>query len=113
VLEADCGPTMTIDAVARSVATSRRQLQRAFDEVGGTTFSAHLTAVRMRRAAVLLSRTSATVAEISETVGYREPSQFRKAFKRRYGLTPAGLRRSAGDRATTLPGLGATRSREA
>ena len=93
LIAADCGPHVTIDGVARSVASSRRQLQRSFAEVAGTTFSAHLTAARMRRAAGLLARTSASVGVIAELVGYREPSQFTKAFKRRYGMTPSDYRR--------------------
>ena len=40
--------------MARRVATSRRQLQRAFAEAGETSFRTYLQKVRMDRAAELL-----------------------------------------------------------
>ena len=42
---------LTVAVVARALASSPRQLQRAFEEVGGTTFSAYLREVRLRNAA--------------------------------------------------------------
>ena len=38
---------LSLDDIARRVASSRRQLQRAYAEIGNTTFREHLTAVRM------------------------------------------------------------------
>lgn len=93
LIAADCGPFVSVDTVARSIATSRRQLQRAFAEIGGTTFSAHLFATRMRAGARLLLETSASVQEVAIRTGYLEPSQFTKAFRRSYGITPTELRR--------------------
>ena len=93
LIAADCGPLVSVDTVARTIATSRRQLQRAFSEIGGTTFSAHLFTARMRKGAALLLETPATVREIAVQVGYLEPSQFTKAFRRSYGITPTELRR--------------------
>ena len=75
----------TLRDIARRVASSRRQLQRAYAEIGNTTFREHLTAVRMDRAAELLARTSAPVREVAHRVGYRQPAQFAKAFRRRHG----------------------------
>ena len=47
-------PTFSLDDLARRVASSRRQLQRAYAEIGRTTFREHLTGVRMERAAEML-----------------------------------------------------------
>lgn len=99
LIAAGCGEPLTLDAVAHAIATSRRQLQRAFAEVGHTTFSAHLTAARMDRAALLLLRTPASIGEVSRHVGYQDASQFTKAFKRRHGRTPSQLRAQAARRA--------------
>ena len=93
LIATDCGPFVSIDSVARSIATSRRQLQRAFSDIGGTTFSAQLFVVRMQTGAALLLETPASVREIAIRVGYLEPSQFTKAFRRFYGVTPTELRR--------------------
>jgi AraC family transcriptional regulator of adaptative response / methylphosphotriester-DNA alkyltransferase methyltransferase len=81
--------------VARALASSPRQLQRAFTEVGGTSFSAYLREVRLRNAALLLARQPLTVRQVSLLVGYRQPAHFAKAFRRRYGVTPARFRERA------------------
>ena len=74
------------------MASSRRQLQRAYAEIGDTTFREHLTRVRMQRAAELLSRHGMTVREVARRVGYRQPAQFAKAFRRYQGLAPSAFR---------------------
>jgi anti-anti-sigma factor len=87
-------PTLKLDDVARAVATSRRQLQRVFSEHAGGAFRDELAAVRMQHAAVLLQTTDLTVAEVAHRVGYRQPAQFAKAFRRHHGVSPSGLRRA-------------------
>src|ERR671919_582871 len=52
---------LALDEIARRVASSRRQLQRAYAEIGHTTFRSHLTGVRMDAAADLLARGPLTV----------------------------------------------------
>jgi AraC family transcriptional regulator, regulatory protein of adaptative response / methylphosphotriester-DNA alkyltransferase methyltransferase len=83
---------LVLDDVARRVATSRRQLQRAYAEVGRTTFREHLTAVRMERAGDLLRHGNLTIREVAQRVGYRQPAQFAKAFRRHHGSAPSGFR---------------------
>jgi transcriptional regulator GlxA family with amidase domain len=83
---------LELDDIARRVASSRRQIQRVFAEVGNTTFRAYLTRVRMRRAAELLSTSGPTVREVAARVGYRQPAQFAKAFRRHLGAAPATYR---------------------
>src|SRR2546425_8897352 len=61
VVEDSYAQQISLDDVARRVASSRRQLQRAYSEIGRTTFRTHLTAVRMRRAAELLAARPLTV----------------------------------------------------
>jgi transcriptional regulator GlxA family with amidase domain len=56
---------LSLDDIARRVASSRRQLQRAYAEIGGTTFRDHLTRVRMDRAAEMLASQTLTVREVS------------------------------------------------
>ena len=84
--------TRTLDELAERVNASSRQLRRAFSEVGGTTFSSYLREVRMSRAADLLRETDAPIQEIAAAVGYGEPSQFTKAFRRSFGITPTVYR---------------------
>jgi AraC family transcriptional regulator, regulatory protein of adaptative response / methylphosphotriester-DNA alkyltransferase methyltransferase len=99
IVEREYGSELSLDDIARRVASSRRQLQRAYAEVGNTTFREHLTRVRMNRAAELLSRRSVTVREVAHRVGYRQPAQFAKAFRRHLGVAPSDYRASG-----TAPG---------
>jgi len=99
IVEAEYGSDLTLDDVAHRVASSRRQLQRAYSEIGDTTFRDHLTAVRMERAAVLLAAPEGTIKDIARLVGYRQPAQFAKAFRRAHGVSPSDHRaRSLKDR---------------
>jgi AraC family transcriptional regulator, regulatory protein of adaptative response / methylphosphotriester-DNA alkyltransferase methyltransferase len=92
IVEREYASELSLEDVARRVATSRRQLQRAYAEIGATTFREHLTRVRMERAAELLARPSVTVREVAHRVGYRQPAQFAKAFRREKGLAPSDYR---------------------
>jgi AraC-like DNA-binding protein len=99
IVEADYASDLTLDDVAHRVASSRRQLQRAYAEIGDTTFRDHLTAVRMERAAILLAGPEGTIKDIARRVGYRQPAQFAKAFRRAHGVAPSDHRaRSLHDR---------------
>jgi AraC-like DNA-binding protein len=86
---------LSLDDIARRVASSRRQLQRAYAEIGGTTFRDHLTRVRMDRAAEMLAARTLTVREVAHRVGYRQPAQFAKAFRRYRGMAPSDFRAGA------------------
>src|SRR6476659_5909115 len=92
IVEAEYAGDISLDDIARRVASSRRQLQRAYAEIGKTTFREHLTAVRMDRAAEMLSGRGLTVREVAHRVGYRQPAQFAKAFRRRHGVAPSTYR---------------------
>src|SRR4051794_13174170 len=94
---------LTVAVVARALASSPRQVQRAFEEIGGTSFSTVLREIRLRNAAELLARQPLTVRQVSLVVGYRQPAHFAKAFRRRYGVTPAQYRDSARLRAARQP----------
>ena len=60
--------------VARALASSPRQLQRAYAEIGQTTFAADLRSVRLRNAAELLAHQPLAVSDVARLVGYRQPS---------------------------------------
>jgi transcriptional regulator GlxA family with amidase domain len=92
IVETDYATELSLDDIARRVASSRRQLQRAYAEIGKTTFRDHLAAVRMDRAARLLMSRDLTVREVAFRVGYRQPAQFAKAFRRHHGVSPSDFR---------------------
>ena len=84
-------PELNVHQVARRVATSSRQLQRVFADLGATHFRAELTAVRMQHAAELLHGTE-PIRLIGARVGCRDPAQFTKVFRRHHGLVPGAFR---------------------
>jgi AraC family transcriptional regulator of adaptative response / methylphosphotriester-DNA alkyltransferase methyltransferase len=83
---------LSLHTVARTIATSRRQLQRAFAEAGATSFRRELQRVRMARAAEMLREGSLSVQTVAAAVGYRQAAQFAKAFRRHYGAPPSAFR---------------------
>ncbi len=96
IVEREYASDLSLDDIARRVASSRRQLQRAYAEIGRTTFRDHLTHVRMERAAELLATRMFTVREVANRVGYRQPAQFAKAFRRHRGVSPSDFRAGGG-----------------
>jgi AraC family transcriptional regulator, regulatory protein of adaptative response / methylphosphotriester-DNA alkyltransferase methyltransferase len=89
LMELEYADQLALDDVARRIATSRRQLQRCFAEHSDESFRECLTRIRMDRAAELLA---ASHRQVALAVGYHQPAQFAKAFRRRYGVAPSEYR---------------------
>jgi AraC family transcriptional regulator of adaptative response / methylphosphotriester-DNA alkyltransferase methyltransferase len=87
---------LTLAQVAHAVASSPRELQRAYAQFGQTTFREDLLARRMAVGAQLLvEQRSIPVADVGRLVGYSHGPHFARAFRRRYGLSPARFREAA------------------
>jgi AraC family transcriptional regulator of adaptative response / methylphosphotriester-DNA alkyltransferase methyltransferase len=97
IIERDYPRQIDLNSVAAEIATSRRQLQRAFAEVGHTSFRTYLAKVRMRRALELLRMGGMPVRQVAHSVGYRQPAQFAKTFRRHHGAPPSRFKRPNGD----------------
>ncbi len=83
---------LTLERVAKALACSSRQLQRAYAQFGDLTFHDDLVGRRMDAAAELLSLPSISVCDVARRVGYRQPPHFARAFRRRYGVSPSTYR---------------------
>jgi AraC-like DNA-binding protein len=84
---------LTLDEVARALASSPRQLTRAFAQFGETTFHEDLLTRRLNVGAqLLIEQPAISVRDVARLVGFRQAPHFAKAFRRRYGLTPAAFR---------------------
>jgi transcriptional regulator GlxA family with amidase domain len=94
IIERDYPRQIDLNSVAAEIATSRRQLQRAFAEVGHTSFRTRLAEVRMRHALELLRAGGMLVRQVAHSVGYRQPAQFAKTFRRHHGAPPSKFKRS-------------------
>ncbi|MDX2270395.1 MAG: AraC family transcriptional regulator [Cyanobacteriota bacterium] len=88
------GPT--IAAVARTLMTSVRQLQRDL-QTESTTYQQLLDATRRELALQSLKNPETSVHDIAFFLGFSEPSAFHRAFKRWTGQTPRNYRLSPWD----------------
>jgi AraC family transcriptional regulator of adaptative response / methylphosphotriester-DNA alkyltransferase methyltransferase len=95
IIKAEYPSDLELDHVARRLATSRRQLQRSFAEVGNTSFRSYVAQVRMQRALELLQHGDMPVRDVASSVGYRQPAQFAKTFRRHHGAPPSSFRGAA------------------
>jgi AraC family transcriptional regulator of adaptative response / methylphosphotriester-DNA alkyltransferase methyltransferase len=95
IIESEYPSDLELDQVARRLATSRRQLQRSFAEIGKTSFRSCVAEVRMRRALELLQNGALPVRDVASSVGYRQPAQFAKTFRRHHGAPPSSFRATA------------------
>ncbi len=78
-------------AVAQRLAMTVRTMHRRLDDAG-TSFRQIRDELLRERAEALLRERRVPIAEVSYLLGYGEPSNFHRAFRRWTGLTPARWR---------------------
>ncbi|MEY4581884.1 MAG: hypothetical protein RL701_6587 [Pseudomonadota bacterium] len=86
-------PDLTLQDIARALAVSTRSLQRRL-EVAGTNFRELRDGVRYERACQLLQDPATTTEATATELGYRDRSNFVRAFTRWSGQSPSQYRRS-------------------
>lgn len=84
--------TTTLQDMAAFFNYSERQIQRLIINATGISFSANILKLKMDQASRLLSKTDLSIADIAENVGYTDPRNFRRIFKKYYGMTPVEYR---------------------
>jgi AraC-like DNA-binding protein len=88
-VEAHLFETLPLDALARDLGTSRATLVRHFRAATGRAPAEYVRERRLDEALAILSRTSASVAEVALTVGYENVGAFTQAFRRKFGRNPS------------------------
>lgn len=84
----------TLTALAREFHTNRTTLQQRFRAYTGKSVAAYLRELRLAMARTLLSEDDRTIEAVADQVGFADLTGFIRAFRRAYGCTPAGYRRS-------------------
>lgn len=92
LLEANLNKSYSIPELARIVGINESSLQKQFKKVFNKTIFEYALEVKMKRAKELLSNSSKQIYEISNEVGYKNPTHFTAAFKRLCSCTPKNYR---------------------
>ncbi|MFL5494583.1 MAG: helix-turn-helix domain-containing protein [Gemmatimonadales bacterium] len=92
-IEARLEGRLLLAELAQVAALSPFHFLRAFRRTTGLTPHAYVTARRMERALRLLSSTERPIPEIAARLGYANPVNFRRAFRKAFGVVPGGIAR--------------------
>lgn len=91
ILLSNPGHFPSIEAVASQLATSTRTLSRSLQDIS-TSYQKILDEVRKEMAIEYLKTSYLPIEEVAALIGYNDPSNFRKAFKRWTGHPPSYYR---------------------
>jgi AraC family transcriptional regulator len=96
VREIDHAPDapLELDAIARAARLSPYHFLRIFREVAGVTPHQHLLRRRLHRAALRLADEPSKIVEIAFASGFGDVSNFNRAFRSEFGVSPRAWRRS-------------------
>ncbi len=83
----------SIQEICQALYINEQKLTSGFKNVYQTTVGNYIQELRLSEAANLLSTTDCSIEEISTKVGYSHPSNFSKAFKKKYDRTPLKYRK--------------------
>lgn len=93
----------TIATLSRQVGLNQNKLKNGFKQMFGTTIFQTLTTWRMEYAFEALKTSETPIDNIALETGYENVSNFIRAFKRHFGMTPGQLRRACRDEGQSLP----------
>jgi AraC-like DNA-binding protein len=96
LLHAQSAHPWTVDELARKVGLSRSALAQRFTDLLGQPPMQYLARWRMQIAAQELLISGKTLAAVAEQIGYESEAAFSRAFRREFGMPPAGWRRHKG-----------------
>lgn len=85
-------PELSLETLCSHLHLSTSHFSSLFKQETGGSFVNYLTEVRLDEAARLLDYTEMRVSEISQRVGYSDPTYFSHVFKKRYGISPMKYR---------------------
>ncbi len=92
-VEKNYAEPLTLKEMAKHFHFNPSYLSSYFASHNKEGFTEYLNKIRTDNAAELLRRREATISEISERVGYSDPSYFSRVFKKATGFSPSEYRR--------------------
>jgi transcriptional regulator GlxA family with amidase domain len=85
----DLAADWSVEAMAARVGLSPRQFSRSFKAAFAASPAAYLETLRLDEARLRLAAGRDGVARIAHAVGFSSDDAFRRAFERRFGVTPS------------------------
>ena len=85
--------SISLDTIAQITGLSRYYVSHLFKELMNTTFVNYVNELRLTRAAMLLTTTDSPIIEIAGLSGFNNISNFNRAFKMYYDMTPSRYRK--------------------
>ena len=92
-IEENCGGTITTNKIAQYFNCSEQYLKQEFTAKYNVTPLEYLESCRLLLAKNLLTDTNLSLKEIAMIIGFDNPQNFEKTFKKKYKLEPDRLRR--------------------
>lgn len=87
---------MSVQSLAHRASLSPRQFFRRFKEHFGSSPAVFVETLRLNEARRRLSHAEASIENIADAVGFHGADSFRRAFERRFRVSPSKYRRSFG-----------------
>lgn len=101
-IESNLGRNIGLDDLARLAGLSRFHFLRAFKRTTEETPYQYLLRRRIERAQTLLADGRLSVTAIGSVVGFKDATQFIRAFRKKVGVTPGTYRQSMSARVFTM-----------
>jgi transcriptional regulator GlxA family with amidase domain len=89
------GEVLTVDRLAAAAFLSPRQFLRTFRDQTGETPARAVERLRVEAAKALVENSSESIGAIAASLGFADPERMRRAFVRRFGVSPQASRRKA------------------
>lgn len=84
---------LSVEALAARACLGARHFSRRFKEAFGTTPAAFVEELRLGEARERLTKPNQNIESVAASVGFKSADAFRRAFERRYGITPSSYRK--------------------
>ncbi|TCO73123.1 helix-turn-helix domain-containing protein [Marinisporobacter balticus] len=94
IIDENIENTPSVKELAVKLNTSVYKLQKGFKDITGDTVYAYIKKVKIEKAKYLLKNTDMSILEITNEIGYENPSKFSNLFKRYNDITPLKYRKS-------------------
>ncbi|MEO5808139.1 GlxA family transcriptional regulator [Devosia sp.] len=102
LMEQSLAEPLAIEAIARRLVMSARQLDRLFQAELGVGPAAVYRAMRVEHGRWMLQGTTRPIADVASLTGFADSAHFSRAFRKQFGMTPSQWRQRLAQGPTEL-----------